>query len=275
MRAFRINRTICGATIRVIVALTVAFLDRASHTFDKPIAHAHPRAANGFLYLSREQDYNDREGLVLPPIQSPKPGSIKEYRGGAQQVSSPLQRGLKPPRRAGLPKAEAELPSGLFDGYVESTPYDFSNLGELIYLQKGKSPLVQWTSLNDELNNVLKAQYTPEGGGVAISAPPYTQGPATLPPQRLKLIDSAEQLVFSLGLREGNRIIPKIRKLDVSGHQLPSIPDQIGHIAALTSLNFSGNRLQVHAPTRTCVSMRTRTLLSHAGSITGCICTTS
>jgi len=186
--------------------------------------------------------------LILPSIKSPNTGSIREtpntgsireYKSGAQQATSPLQ------RRAGRPKGEVEVPSGLFDGCLESTPYNFSNLGELIYLQKGLSPLVKWKSLNDELNNVLKAQYAPEGGGVAITAPPYTQGPATLPPQRLKVIDTAEQLVFTLGLREGNRILKSVRKLDVSGHQIQSVPDHIGHISALTSLNLSCNRLQV------------------------------
>ena len=206
-----------------------------------------------FSRSEQESTAADREGLILPSIKSsntgsiretPNTGSIREYKSGAQQATSPLQATAKP-RRAGRPKGEVEVPSGLFDGYLESTSYNFSNLGELIYMQKGLSPLVKWKSLNDELNNVLKAQYAPEGGGVAITAPPYTQGPATLPPQRLKVIDTAEQLIFTLGLREGNRILKYVRKLDVSGHQIPCVPDHIGHISALTSLNFSCNRLQV------------------------------
>ena len=100
---------------------------------------------------------------------------------------------------------------------------------------------MHWKSLNDDLGMVLKAQYEPQGGGTAVGPAPYTDGPATLPPAAPRTIGSAEQLVFTIGLRENNQLLPRIRSLDISGHKLPRLPDQMGYLPSLTYLNLFNN----------------------------------
>mmetsp|Transcript_64759 Transcript_64759/g.159389 ORF Transcript_64759/g.159389 Transcript_64759/m.159389 type:complete len:1083 (-) Transcript_64759:8-3256(-) len=186
-------------------------------------------------------------------------GSTSPRRNRAQDhVSASVQSGVSQLSSANKMLFRAgDLPRrGSVRGFATSQPedeshhepinmnieYDMSILGELKYRDVAKRPLVEWQSINDALGGILRPYYGEEAD-FTTARPPYSQGPAALPPSRPNKIATAEQLVFTLGLKESNTVLPMVRSLNISGHALPSLPDRIASMSSLEAFKASNNNL--------------------------------
>ena len=113
--------------------------------------------------------------------------------------------------------------------------------------QGNTKPTVMWKDVHRAVgfsNECLRAAH--EYSSHELKALPYSSGLITMPPAKPSRIQSGDQLIQTLGLREDNlHILLKVKSLNISGHCVQALPARIEMLKNLNELDASSNQLKM------------------------------